>query len=112
MDPRGSVHARSGILPAKALQLPRHLIERSLERMNVTFRVGPVLHEPNGLRMPLPAEIRGGWSWIQKTGVALSAIEETQVTGASHQARLTGTPVHIREGWLKLSDALGRDFDG
>jgi hypothetical protein len=85
------------------------MVVRPLERMDVTFRVGPVLHEPSGLRMPLPSEIRGGWSWIQKTGVAFSAIEESPVAAASHQARLSGTPVHVREGWLKLSDALGED---
>jgi hypothetical protein len=59
--------------------------------------------------MPLPSEIRGGWSWIQKTGVAFSAIEESPVAAASHQARLSGAPVHVREGWVKLSDALGED---
>ena len=44
--------------------------------MNVTFRVGPVLHEqltePRTLRMPLPVNVTGSWSWIAQTGVLLT----------------------------------------
>lgn len=107
LDPRGSVHARSGIVPVKAIRLPRHTIERPLERMDVTFRVGPVLNKPEGMRMPLPAEIQQGWSWIQQTGVNVWA-EDEKIESATHHARLDDTPLHIREGWLKLSDALGK----
>ena len=56
-----------------------------------------------------PAEIRGGWSWIQKSGVGLLATEVSEVTPSTHQARLSDTPARIREGWLKLSDALGKN---
>ena len=107
VDPRGSVHARCGFVPTKSIRLPRRFVDRPLERMDVTFRVGPFLDQPQGLRMPLPAEIQGGWSWIQKSGVDLFAEEVTEITPATHQAQLTSTPIHIRDGWLKLSDALG-----
>ncbi len=107
MDPRGSVTAEAAIVPTKALRIPRDLVEKPLEKMDVTFRVGPLLNNPQGLRMPLPAEIRGGWSWIQKTGVGLLATRVSEVTPATYQARLTDTPIRIREGWLRLSDALG-----
>ena len=79
------------------------------ENMDVTFRVGPLLQQQQSVRMPLPAEIRGGWSWIQKSGVGLLATEVSEVTPSTHQARLSDTPARIREGWLKLSDALGKN---
>ena len=118
MDPRGSVHARTGILPGKALRLPRRHVAAALETMNVTFRVGPILHERGdasaGLRMPLPVNVAGSWSWIEQTGVALIPAPEQIVTidkivQANQQARLADAPLHAREGYLKLSDALGRD---
>jgi hypothetical protein len=105
-DPRGNIHIRSGILPTAVLRLPRELVDRPLQRMDVTFRVGPLLHEPEGLEMPLPAEISGGWSWIQRSGI--NGLVETPVADASHLARMSDTPLHIREGWLRLSDAIGR----
>jgi hypothetical protein len=106
LDPRGAVTARTGLLPAKAIRLPRSFVEQPLEKLEVTFRVGPVLNEPATLRMPLPADIRGGWSWIQLSGVEF--LPAAPITPASQQARLSGTPVHIREGWLKLSGAVGQ----
>lgn len=107
VDPRGTVTASTGALPAKAVLLPTDFIEQSLQRLDVTFRVGPLLNEAATLRMPLPADIRGGWSWIQESGVGIFANPAT-VEPASGLARLSGTPVHIREGWLKLTGALGQ----
>ena len=105
LDPRGSIHARSGILPTKAIQLPTHFVEPALATMDVTFRVGPIVNAPRGMRMPLPDEIRGGWSWIAHTGVDLWLEEE--VSSADQHASLSDSPLALREGWLKLSDALG-----
>ena len=123
VDPRGSVHARCGILPSKALRLPRRYVAAALEAMNVTFRVGPVLHEqltePRTLRMPLPVNVTGSWSWIAQTGVLLTdpvtglvvkdpqKIETATIAPASQQARIIDQPMHIREGYLRLSDAVG-----
>jgi hypothetical protein len=111
LDPRGSVHARTGILPTKAIQLPSQFIEPALANMDVTFRVGPIINEPHGLRMPLPAEIRGGWSWIAHTGLELGPDHESwpeePITPADQAASLADGPLSLREGWLKLSEALG-----
>ena len=116
MDSRGSIHARTGILPTKALKLPRRYVAAALETMNVTFRVGPILHEKldpaAGLRMPLPVNVAGSWSWIEQTGVELIPPAEDIVTinkiiPATQDARLGDAPLRAREGYLKLSDALG-----
>jgi hypothetical protein len=106
VDPRGSVHARTGILPAKSISLPARFVKVPLERMDVTFRVGPLLNEPTGLRMPLPVNVAGSWSWIAKTGVSF-APPDKNITPATSDARLADTPIEIHEGWLKLSDAVG-----
>ena len=101
IDPRGGVHATSGILPRKKIELMREHVAAALENMSVTFRIGPVLSDPATIRMPLPAEIRGNWSWVRKTG--LTVWEESPVVDAVPEPKLTPTPSRIHEGWLKLS---------
>jgi hypothetical protein len=102
VDPRGGVHATSGILPRKKIELMREHVAPALANMSVTFRIGPVLSDPATIRMPLPAEIRGNWSWVRKTG--LTVWEESPVVDAVPEPKLTPTPSQINEGWLKLSE--------
>ena len=109
VDPRGGLRARCAILPSKTLHLPRSHVAKALEQMNVTFRVGPILNEVSGLRMPLPVDVAGSWSWIARTGVELGQIEDiSTISPATQQARLGDEPLHLREGYLKLRDAVGR----
>lgn len=107
VDPRGAVHATSGFLPRKKIELMREHIAPALDAMALTFRVGPVLIDPDVVRMPLPAEIRGGWSWVRKVNV--TTWQEDPVVKATPDALLPDTPALISEGWLKVSGALGAD---
>ena len=112
LDPRGAIHVSSGILPTQTVQLPRHDIENALKRMDVVFRIGPILSEAARIRMPLPTDIRGGWSWIAQTGVDLDGKilqAEADIRPISSYPLLHDTPLWLRDGWLKLSDALA-DF--
>lgn len=104
IDPRGAVHATSGILPRKRIELMREHVADALDAMTMTFRVGPVLTDPETIRMPLPAEIRGGWSWIRRRSATVW--QESPIVNANQDALLSPTPVQIAEGWLKLSGAL------
>ena len=114
IDPRGEVNATSGLVPPKAIRLPNTFVDKALERMDVTFRVGPVLTEPKALRLPLPVNVTGSWVWIERTGVRLAgktanemAAPVKNIDAADEQARLPVEAIHIREGWLQLSDAVG-----
>jgi hypothetical protein len=101
VDPRGGVHATSGILPRKRIELMREHVADALDALSLTFRVGPVLTDPETIRMPLPSEISGGWSWIRRTGVTVW--QEDAVVDATQDAMLGKTPTLITEGWLKLT---------
>ena len=105
VDPRGGVHVTSGLLPRKRIDLMRDHVADALDAMSVTFRIGPVLSDPETIRMPLPSEIRGGWSWVRRTGATVWA--EDPIVNATDDALLPDTPAEITEGWLKLSSALG-----
>lgn len=103
VDPRGVVQATSGLLPTKTIELPRRYVSEPLERMAVTFRVGPLLLEPQAVRIPQPTEQRGDWSWVEATGTKKGEWATTPTNKADTGARLTATPLVIREGWLKFS---------
>ena len=108
LDPRGSVHASAGILPVKSITLPPYYVSPALTRMEVTFRTGPLLSDPETLRMPLPAEKQGQWQWLQRSDVTTWATPDAGIVKADATARLSTRPQIVREGWLKLSGALGK----
>lgn len=107
VDPRGGVHATSGILPRKRIELMREHVAAALEAMSVTFRIGPLLTDPQTIRMPLPAEIKGGWSWIHRTDA--TTWDEKPAINETAEAHLSATPAEIQEGWLKLSGAFKKE---
>ncbi|MEO8193520.1 MAG: hypothetical protein ABI681_06690 [Gemmatimonadales bacterium] len=107
VDPRGAIHATSGIVPRKKIELMREHIAPALDAMALTFRVGPVLVDPDTIRMPVPAEIKGGWSWVRKVNV--TTWQEDQVVKATQDALLPDVPALLSEGWLKVSGALQND---
>ncbi len=104
VDPRGAVNVTSGIVPRKKIELMREHIAPALDAMALTFRVGPVLVDPDTIRMPLPAEIKGGWTWVRKVNV--TTWQEDPVVKATQDALLPDVPALLSEGWLKISGAL------
>ncbi|HEX3681694.1 MAG TPA: hypothetical protein VHU83_04060 [Bryobacteraceae bacterium] len=104
IDPRGVVHAATGILPAKSIQIPPHQFADAMKRFEIAFLSAPVLAgmrpESGEDRIALPVSDPPGyqWSWLEKAG--------TGWTSASIQAADLFRPfagaTEIREGWLKL----------
>jgi len=74
--------------------------------MEVTFRSGPQLTATEQLKMPTPANSQGKWSWIQHPSVTTWE-EITTIAKSTSNATLSDIPLSIREGWLKLTGALG-----
>jgi len=103
IDPRGSVHAYTGILPVLSAQLPPQAVETFMRQLQVTFRTGPIIADPGTLRIPQPAENHGTWSWIQRVGPPKNW-ETDAIVDADDQARLPDGSLQLREGWLQLSD--------
>ena len=101
LDPRGKVHAYTGILPVTSSALPAHVVEDFIKQLKVTFRAGPVIAEPTELRVTQPAESHGVWKWLEQT--APGAWEEDVIVDADDSARLPDAQLKLREGWLQLS---------
>lgn len=75
MDPLAMVHARSGCLPWKELELPAKFKNEALQKIQAYFNMGPLLttkkcgDEANDYQLlfPKPSERFGSWSWMERS---------------------------------------------
>jgi len=117
VDPRASVHAYTGLFPTYQLDLPQHFVDNALDKMEVTFHVGPLLSHlrttvkekekeqvETNLLMPTPTEKNGVWSWWwqQKS----EDWKEMGIVDTDQVASLPDQLPDLREGLLKLKGAL------
>jgi hypothetical protein len=100
VNPRGKVHATSGILPVKAIEIPPDQYVGALKKLSLTFLTSPVVGSANQLAFPMPSESGGDWSWVENEKTKWS---ETQKIGkVNDRATMSYSPQKISEGWLKL----------
>jgi hypothetical protein len=107
MDPLGAVHCTTGVLPTKALRLPKEHYAGALKAINITFLSAPVLTERGQVHLPLPAEPGWGWSWVQRDGSRWTELSTTPVV--EQEALLKAFPLHgemiwnllLQNGWLQ-----------
>ncbi|WP_339733644.1 hypothetical protein [uncultured Gimesia sp.] len=121
-DPRASIHAVTGILPVKTLDLPDRFVDPVLKKMEISFSVGPLLTQiqknlgsadqggayPQAITVPIPAERHGQWSWWEK---AYQSGQESwsppyALANIDDSARLNDTTRSLREGSLQLQIKL------
>jgi hypothetical protein len=106
VDPRGTIHAFSGLLPVVTLDVPSEFVGAALEKMRYMFRAGPFLTAPDELRIPQPAENKGTWSWFDfVTHVTVD------LSKADDRARFSTTTPLVKEGWLKFTPNNSTDSD-
>jgi hypothetical protein len=110
VDPHGSVHAITGVVPAKELTIPRDQFVTALHNIEVTFRTGPILTPLAAVNLPLSQEPGYDWSWIQREHIGWS---EVSTQGLIEKPRvLEAFPIVgqdlwdrlVANGWLKLLD--------
>ncbi len=123
VDPRGSVQARTGLLPTKTLELSARDLDAALGAMEVTFRTGPLLtseqlvdsnqagaggvgttgqQQTPSLLMPIPTEKDGTWSWVELAGAVPN---EVSIASIDARARFPTRAPTLREGLLRLVGA-------
>jgi len=101
LEPHSVVHATSGLLPRKEIGLRRDWTTEALAKLSPTFRFGPVLVDPQHIRMPVPVDLNGTWSWDYRADADTWA--ELPVTNATQDALLPPDPPSGTEGWLRLA---------
>ncbi|NWD73712.1 hypothetical protein HX890_06200 [Pseudomonas gingeri] len=103
LDPRGSVHASCGILPAKTIDIPPKHYASTLASLDVTFDCLPVLTGGDSAApasMVLPRVASGEWHWISTTGKDWNSLAPSDINGA--RANLDYGHQGIAEGWLSV----------
>lgn len=63
IDPWGSVQAACGIVPAKTITLAHAELDKTVAKMEASFRVGPVLLQTDRLALPTPPVDKGAWNF-------------------------------------------------
>jgi hypothetical protein len=99
VDPQGSVHAVSGILPTKSINIPEDQYADALSKLEITFASRPILTEEGKIKLPLRAEQGYQWSWLSKNGdlwTENSDIEKMDTLAHFHRQQ------NLLEGYLKL----------
>lgn len=105
VDPRGSITSVSGTAPVRFDWLPNGPVNSAMQNLRATFRMGPLLLQPDVARMPLPTGNSGKWDWIERTGVTFWR-EEGPVRPQDEKALMPEAIPTLREGWLSLSEAM------
>lgn len=104
VDPRGVIHATSGILPVKSIRIaPQHYV-RALEAIEVSFQIAPLLLDPATMAVPLPREPGVEWTWVERGAQGWG--EPVVLEGKAAQDASGVSPLELREGWLRLRSTL------
>jgi hypothetical protein len=107
VDPRGAVHATTGILPVKDISIPPDMYSDTLSRLAVTFLNAPVIGGGPSINMPLPSESGYAWSWVtHPPGTEWATQAEAPAAVVPGKAVW---PQRIEEGWLRLTPSTPVD---
>ncbi|HEX2094723.1 MAG TPA: hypothetical protein VHG28_20130 [Longimicrobiaceae bacterium] len=110
LDPRGQVHATTGILPVGTLSIPPSQYADALRSLAVAFAAGPVLsgsNLPAGEDAPPPMSLvrprvaSGEWTWVTVAGGAWAST--TLADAPSAAGTLSYSPQHVSDGWMVLT---------
>lgn len=108
MDPRGVVHATPGILPTKAIDIPRHFWVDVIRILSASLLTAPILTDHDHVHVPMAEDNAFAWEWLQRqpdhSWQRLDADPANPDPGLRQQtADAKFAPQRIVEGWLKLS---------
>ena len=98
--PGSSINLTSGIAPRKAIDLLRSWISEPLSRIAPSFRVGPVLVDPETIRLPRVSTYDPEQVFTRRTGP--ETWRDDPIVAASQQALLPDTPAEAQEGYVRV----------
>lgn len=85
LDPRGKVHASSGVQPVKEIHIPSDQYMEALKTIEIAFLTTPILTPHTGIHLSLPTEPGYAWGWVEKDG---KGWKETSTAGTLQLADL------------------------
>ncbi len=111
MHPAGKVHLTSGVLPRKSASLARDWIDPGLSVMAPSAFVGPVLIEPDKVRLPKISVFPKDQTWTRRDSPY--SWQDDPILAATQTALLPDFPAEIQEGYIRIvpHDSPGEDED-
>ena len=100
MVPDASVHVTSGILPRKSLSLVREWIDEPLARILPSLRVGPVLVDPETIRMPKPVHLGEEQMWSRRASE--TTWRHDPIVAATQEALFPKGSAVAQEGYIRI----------
>lgn len=110
MHPSARVHATSGILPRKSLELLRDWVAPGLGRIAPSARVGPVIIDPDKVRLPKIAAFGANQTWTRRDSPI--TWRDDPILSATQAALLPDGRVTVEEGYIRIAPGGDEDGDG
>jgi hypothetical protein len=101
MHPAGRVHLTSGVLPRKYLQLTRNWVQPGLSVMAPSARIGPVLIDPDKVRLPKISSFPKDQIWTRRS--TPSTWKDDPILAATQTALLPDLPSQVQEGYIRIA---------
>jgi hypothetical protein len=105
MHPAGEVHLTSGILPRKSLALAREWVAPGLARLSPSLRTGPVLIDPDQVRLPKPSVFGAEQVFTRRSSP--EAWQDDPILAATQTALLPDEPSKVQDGYIRVLPAEG-----
>lgn len=105
MDPGHAVHVSSGLLPRKSVGLLRDWTSEALTRLAPSFRIGPVLVDPQTIRLPEPSALGANQRWTRRDGSV--GWRDDPILASTQDAFLPDDAAEVQEGYVRVSDESG-----
>jgi len=100
MHPAGQVHLTSGVLPRKALALAREWVAPGLARLSPSLRTGPLLIDPDQVRLPKPSVFGTKQVFTRRTTPA--TWRDDPILAATQTALLPDGPPTVQDGYIRM----------
>lgn len=100
MHPAGQVNLTSGVLPRKALALAREWVAPGLARLSPSVRTGPLLIDPDQVRLPKPSVFGAKQVFTRRATPA--TWRDDPILAATQTALLPDGPPAVQDGYIRV----------